>query len=98
MAKFEKEIKVLDIDVHGMEMKLKEIGATFKGEKFQKIFTYDVPSIYHRYLEIKELLKESHELLYNNNLIKLETLFLEVEDLTSDKILKKIYQKYILRS
>ena len=33
-------------------------------------------------------------MLYNTNLIKLKTLFLEVEDLTSDKILKKIYQKY----
>ena len=47
MAKFEKEIKVLDINVEETISKLKKIGATDKGKKEQKIYTYDIPTIYY---------------------------------------------------
>ena len=98
MAKFEKEIKILNIDVKEIQKKLESIKATFKGEKNQKIFTYDVPTLYYRFLEIKELLNSDNELLFNTNLIKLQTLCLELQDLVSDDDLNNILKQYNLKS
>ena len=98
MAKFEKEIKILNINVKEIQKKLESIKATFKGEKNQKIFTYDVPTLYYRFLEIKELLNSDNELLFNTNLIKLQTLCLELQDLVSDDDLNNILKQYNLKS
>lgn len=93
MAKYEKEIKILNIKVDDIENKLKSIGAVFKNEKTQKIYTYDIPTLYYRYLEIKELLKTSNNLLYNTTLIKLNTLLAEIEDLISNDRLSSFYKE-----
>lgn len=90
MAKFEKEIKVLDIDADEMKEKLKKIGAEDKGEKEQKIYVYDIPTLYYRFLEIKELLKSDSPLLINTNMKKLKTLIIEYKDLMEEKELKSI--------
>ena len=90
MAKFEKEIKVLDINVEETISKLKKIGATDKGKKEQKIYTYDIPTIYYRYLEIKSLLKSDNELLINVSMGKLKVLLDELEDLIDNDMLDKI--------
>ena len=90
MAKFEKEIKVLDINVEETISKLKKIGATDKGKKEQKIYTYDIPTIYYRYLEIKSLLKSDDDLLINVSIGKLNVLLDELEDLIDDDTLDKI--------
>ncbi len=90
MAKFEKEIKVLDIDVGAIKEKLKKIGAEDKGEKEQKIYVYDIPTLYYRFLEIKELLKSDSPLLINTNMKKLKTLIIEYKDLMDEKELKNI--------
>ena len=60
MPKIEKEIKVLNINVDKVKDKLKEIGATDKGKKDQKIYVYDVPTLYYRFLEIRELINSSN--------------------------------------
>ena len=54
---YEKEIKILNISVEDAESKLKNLGATFKGKNRQKIYTYDLPTIYGRYLDILIQLK-----------------------------------------
>lgn len=96
MAKFEKEIKVLDIDIENMEKKLKKIGAKFKSEKHQKIYTYDIPTLYYRYLEILELIKTDNILLFNTNLIKLKILLIEIKDLVAEDSLDNICKEYKL--
>ena len=53
MSKIEKEYKILNIDVDVIKNKLKEIGTTFIEKKKQKIYVYDIPTLYYRYLEIK---------------------------------------------
>lgn len=90
MAKFEKEIKVLDINVEIIKEKLKKIGAESKGEKEQKIYVYDVPTLYYRFLEIKELLKSDSPILINANMKKLKTLITEYKDLMDEKELKNV--------
>lgn len=90
MAKFEKEIKVLNIDVEQTIFKLKNIGAKDKEKKEQKIYTYDIPTIYYRYLEIKSLLKSDNDLLINVSIGKLSILLDEFEDLIDNNTLNKI--------
>ena len=77
MAKFEKEIKILDIDVENIKEKLKNIGAENKGKKEQKIYVYDIPTLYYRFLEIRELLQADSTILVNTNVKKLEVLIRE---------------------
>lgn len=89
MPKIEKEIKVLNINVDQVQDKLKEIGAKDKGKKEQKIYVYDVPSLYYRFLEIRELINSSNGLLVETNLKKLEVLLLEYIDLENEEELAK---------
>ena len=96
MAKFEKEIKVLDIDVEVIKEKLEKIGAENKGKKDQKIYVYDIPTLYYRYLEIRELLKVDSPILVNTNMKKLEILINEFKDLVSENDLNEILEKYNL--
>ena len=89
MPKIEKEIKVLNINVDQVQDKLKEIGAKAKGKKEQKIYVYDVPALYYRFLEIRELINSSNGLLVETNLKKLEVLLLEYIDLENEEELAK---------
>lgn len=97
VSKFEKEIKVLNIDVEETISKLNEIGAKDKGRKDQKIYTYDIPTIYYRYLEIKDLLKTDNALLINVLIGKLSVLLDEFEDLIDDNTLDKICNEMKLK-
>lgn len=89
MPKIEKEIKVLDVNVEQVKAKLLEIGSKDKGKKEQKIYVYDVPTLYYRFLEIRELINSSNQLIIKTNLKKLEVLLLEYIDLESDEKLSK---------
>lgn len=93
MSKLEKEVKILDIDVKNTVLKLKELGAKYKGIKNQKIYTYDIPTIYYRFLEAKELLKSDNELLIATTLKKIIIILEEFADLVDDKVLAKIYKE-----
>lgn len=90
MAKLEKEIKILDIDVEGTKEKLDKIGATFKSKKDQKIYTYDIMTINYRFEEAILLLKSENELLKTTATKKLAIVLDEFEDLVSDEKLKLI--------
>lgn len=90
---YEKEVKVLDIDVESTMSKLQEIGATFVGKKDQKIYVYDIPTLYYRYLEICELLKSSNKLMVTTNLGKLKVLLEEFADLVPNEELAVLASK-----
>lgn len=94
MAKLEKEIKILDIDIDDVKSKLEAINAVFKGVKNQKLYTYDVPTIYYRYLECIELLKSEKDLVKQGAIKKLEVLFDEFCDLVHDKKMSKICKEF----
>lgn len=90
MAKLEKEIKILDIDVEDTRKKLDNIAATFKSKKDQKIYTYDIMTINYRFEEAILLLKSDNELLKTTATKKLAIVLDEFEDLVSDEKLKLI--------
>lgn len=98
MAKLEKEIKILDIDIESMQQKLEKIGAEYKGKKNQKIYVYDIPTLYYRFLEIRELLKGENLVLINTNRKKLEVLLLEYQDLVDEQELALIEKNFNLKS
>ena len=90
---YEKEIKILNISVEDAESKLKNLGATFKGKNCQKIYTYDLPTIGHRFQEIVEQLEKSPGVLIENSYRqRLKNLFIEVEDLLPDEQIKPILE------
>ena len=93
MAKLEKEIKILDIDVEQTKEILKQLGAEFKGKKEQKIYVYDIPTLYYRYLEICELLKSTNKLIIKTNIEKLKILLEEFADLLPDDRLQILEKK-----
>ncbi|HPE14787.1 MAG TPA: hypothetical protein PLT65_02995 [Bacilli bacterium] len=64
---------------------IENIGAKNKGEKQQKIYVYDVPTLYYRFLEIRELLNSDSEMIINTNLKKLEILIFELNDLLEEE-------------
>lgn len=97
MAKLEKELKILDVDVEIMRKKLEKIGAEYKGKKEQKIYVYDIPTLYYRYLEIRELLKSESSIIINTNKKKLKTLILEYQDLVDEEELSLITKKFNLK-
>ncbi len=90
MAKLEKEIKVLDIDIKETEKRLKKIQAEFKGIKKQNIYTYDFPYISVRFEEAMLLLKSKNDITLKIAKRKLETVIDEFLDLVSDDIIKAI--------
>ena len=98
MAKLEKEIKILDVDVESMRKKLEEIEAEYKGQKNQKIYVYDIPTLYYRYLEIREFLKSESSIIINANKKKLEVLILEYQDLVDADELSLIEKQFSLKS
>ena len=93
MGKLEKEVKILDIDIMKVEEALKKINASYKGTKNQKIYTYDIPTIYYRYLECIELLKSDKPLIRKNAISKLKVVFDEFSDLISNQELAEIYNE-----
>ena len=98
MSKIEKEVKVLDIDVKELQDKLVNIGATFITKKNQLIYVYDIPGIYYRFLEIRDLLKSNNELIINTNIKKLEVLLLEFNDLIKEEDEVKLLDYFKLSS
>ena len=90
MSKLEKEVKILDIDVESTIRALIEIGATDKGSKDQKLYTYDLPCISTRFDEALFLLTSSNELHKSAAKKKLEVVLDEFLDLEEDYIIKEI--------
>ncbi len=60
MKKMELEVKILDINKDEFIDKIKSMGATLKKETKQYLYTYDLPTIYGRFIDIRTQLKE-HE-------------------------------------
>ncbi len=87
---FEREIKILDIDFNKTYDDLIKFGATFLHKTKQRIYTYDLGTIYYRFLEIRELLKSDNKLIFNTNIKKLELILIEIEDLLENNEIKKL--------
>lgn len=98
MGKFEKEIKILNVDLETTKSRLMDLGAEYRGVKNQKLYTYDVPCINIRFLEIKQLLECDNPLMLKTCLNKLRLVFDEFCDLIDDVVLVQIYNQLEIKS
>ena len=90
MSKLQKEVKILNIAVDSTIKALNKLGATDKGMKDQKLYTYDLPCISTRFDEALYLLKSKNELHKNAAKKKLELVIDEFLDLEDDNTIKEI--------
>lgn len=53
MKKMELEVKVLGINKGEFIKEIEELGATFESEVKQYLYTYDLPTIYARFIDVR---------------------------------------------
>ncbi len=86
MKKMELEVKILDIDKDKLIDKIIELGGTLKKEVKQYLYTYDLPTIYGRYIDIKtQLIDDESSIKYETAIEKLKLLFFELDNLLTEK-------------
>ncbi len=86
MKKMELEVKILDINKQDLINKIKSLGGTLKAETKQYLYTYDLPTIYGRFIDIKTQLKDNEsKIKYETAKEKLKLLFFELDNLLTKK-------------
>ena len=86
MKKMELEVKILDIKKDEFINKIKSLGGILKKETKQYLYTYDLPTIYGRFIDIKTQLKDNEsEIKYETAIEKLKLLFYELDNLLTNK-------------
>ena len=86
MGRMELEVKILDIDKEKFINEIKSLGGTLKKETKQFLYTYDLPTIYGRFMDIKTQLKDHEsDIKYETAVEKLKLLFFELDNLLTDK-------------
>lgn len=93
MGNLEKEVKVLNIQIEEMQRKLEKLGAKLQTEGIQKIYVYDLPTIYSRYYDCMLQLKNCsrpYELEVCKS--KLKGLFTEIDNLITKKHREELKQ------
>lgn len=95
MGKLELEVKILNIDEKEFIKKIELLGAIKKEEIEQFLYTYDLATIYGRYIDILAQLNEPEsDIKYETSISKLKLLFFELDNLITieDKeYLKSLY-------
>jgi len=91
MERMELEVKILDIDKDKLIKKIKSLGGTLKKETKQFLYTYDLPTIYGRFIDIKtQLIDNESTIKYETALEKLKLLFFELDNLLTEKEKNKL--------
>ena len=82
MARMELEVKVLNINEKSIIEKIEQLGGTFVEKSTQYLYTYDLPTIYGRYIDIlTQLNNPESEMKKEVAFSKLELLFEEIDNL-----------------
>ncbi len=91
MAKIEVEVKILNIDEEAFKKQLEALGATLVEESIQHLYTYDLPTIYGRYIDILSQLNHPKNMVkYQSALDKLKLFFFELDNLITSNDKKKL--------
>ncbi len=91
MKRMELEVKILDIDKEQFIKKITSLGATLKKETKQYLYTYDLPTIYGRFVDIKTQIQDKESKIKVETAIeKLKLLFFELDNLLTKEDKKKL--------
>lgn len=86
MGKLELEVKVLNIDKKKFTQKLESLGAKCLGEVKQVLYTYDLPTIYGRFVDlVTQINTAKQKIQYDAALSKLKLFFFEVDNLLKEE-------------
>ena len=97
MSNMELEVKVLEIKEEELIKKIISLGGKFVSKEDQYVYTFDLPTIYGRYLEILLQLNEpENSVKYDVAIEKLKLLFYEVDNLLNQE--QKAELKDIIKS
>ena len=86
MGKMEIEVKILNIDVAAVRKRILESGGIELGVINQKLYTYDMPTIRGRFLEILQNLNSSKHSDIDVFLVKMRNLLFEIENIEADEL------------
>ena len=82
----ELEVKILDINEKEIIDKIENLGGSLVRESKQYLYTYDLPTIYGRYIDILLQLNQSeNEIKRETSLSKLRILFWEIDNLLNNR-------------
>lgn len=85
MKGMELEVKILNIDEKEFPEKLENLGAKFIESSYQYSYTYDLATIYGRYIDILTQLNHPKNIIkYETAISKLKLLFFEIDNLLSE--------------
>ena len=91
MKRMELEVKILDINKDEFIEKIKSLGATLKKESKQYLYTYDLPTIYGRFIDIRTQLEDNEsDIKFETAIEKLKLLFFELDNLLTKEDKKKL--------
>lgn len=91
MSKMELEVKVLNIDEAEFIKRLEKIGATFVEKNNQYLYTYDLATIYGRFIDILTQLNDNESIIkYETATERLRLLFFEIDNLLTDTDKKEL--------
>ena len=91
MGRMELEVKVLCINETEIINKIENLGGKFVEKSNQYLYTYDLPTIYGRYIDIlTQLNNPESEMKKEASLSKLELLFFEIDNLLSEENKKEL--------
>ena len=86
MGRMELEVKVLNINERDMIQKIENLGGKFVEKSNQYLYTYDLPTIYGRYIDIlTQLNNPESEMKKEVAISKLELLFFEIDYLLNEE-------------
>ena len=93
MGKMELEVKILEINEEEIVKKIETLGGSLKEECNQYLYTYDLPTIYGRYIDILLQINDPESEIKKEVAIeKLKLLFFELDNyylINKRKCLKK---------
>ena len=93
MGQMELEVKILNVDKDSFIKKIESLGAKFIEKSHQVAYTYDLPTIYGRYIDlITQLNYPESTLKFETAISKLKLLFFELDNLLNDTDKEKLFK------
>ena len=82
MGQMELEVKILNVDKYEFIQKIEALGAKFVENSHQVAYTYDLPTLYSRYIDLlTQLNYPESDLKFDTAISKLKLLFFEFDNL-----------------
>lgn len=91
MGQMELEVKILNVDKENFIKKIEDLGAKFIEKSHQVLYTYDLPTLYGRYVDLlTQLNYPESDLKFETAISKLKLLFFDLDNLLNNEQKEKL--------